>query len=68
MSAGEVRYVPRVKLWDEDGRGPYIVLECVCGLAVPYPGHPELIDQSLCECGRVYERVAPDQLPVRTFT
>jgi hypothetical protein len=64
MTAGEVRFVPRVSLWNPDGRGPFIVLECVCGSAVPYPGHPDEIDRSECaKCGRLYERVEPEQVP-----
>jgi hypothetical protein len=44
-------FVPRTKLVD----GHIIVLECECGVAVPYPGHPDDVTAVLCEnCGRVW--------------
>ncbi len=42
--------VPRTKLWDG-----VIVLECVCGGAVDYPGHPDERETVMCEsCHMVY--------------
>jgi hypothetical protein len=43
--------LPRTKLWAVEG-GFIIVLECDCGRAVDYPGHPEERDPVLCPgCG-----------------
>lgn len=52
-----VRLVPRVKLWDNT-----IVLECVCGAAIAYPGHPVEIDIA-CPCGEVYRVGEPEDIP-----
>lgn len=59
----ETRNVPRTRLWRE-GDGFVIVLECVCGEAVGYPGHPDDREESTCECGRTYRAVAPEEVPV----
>lgn len=49
--------VPRTKLWDR-----VIVLECLCGHAVDYPGHPDEHETAECEsCGRKYT-VAQDPI------
>lgn len=46
--------VPRTKLWKKED-GHWIVLECECGTAVPYPGHPDSQRESLCPtCGVSY--------------
>lgn len=42
--------LPKTKLWDG-----VVVLECVCGLAVDYPGHPDEVETSTCaSCGTTY--------------
>lgn len=48
--------LPRTKLWaDEGGNGWVIVLECVCGTAVEYPGHPDERTSFTCEaCGKIW--------------
>lgn len=57
MSA--VEKVPRTKLWREDD-GFVIVLECQCGAAVPYPGHPDERETVTCDgCGQEWQVVAP---------
>lgn len=55
----EVRLVPRTKLWDD-----HIVLECRCGVAVTYPGHPDNVFEVTCACGAVYRIAEPGQIPV----
>jgi hypothetical protein len=56
-----VQQVPRTKLWrhpdaDADSRdvGSYvIVLECECGAAIEYPGHPDAVVTVGCGgCGK----------------
>lgn len=47
--------VPPTKLWDNHGHGNVIVLECICGYAVPYPGHPDNQPETTCSaCGTRY--------------
>lgn len=51
MSAGDAKVVPRTKLWDN-----LIVLECDCGAAVDYPGHPDERTEVQCDgCGTVWK-------------
>lgn len=51
--------VPRTKLWGNADDGYLIVLECICGFAVPYPGHPDDTAEVACErCSTRYV-VAP---------
>jgi len=48
-------YVPRTKLWGDREAGYIIVLECECGTAVDYPGHPDERVAVTCPgCGRVW--------------
>jgi hypothetical protein len=50
----DVRLVPRTKLWSTPA-GPIIVLACVCGRAVDYPGHPDEDTPETCpDCGTVW--------------
>jgi hypothetical protein len=44
------RLVPKTKLW---ARG--IILECTCGNAVDYPGHPDERETVACSlCGQLW--------------
>ncbi len=51
-----VEFVPRTKLWRKPEWEPgsfVIVLECNCGTAVDYPGHPDEATSVLCPaCGK----------------
>ena len=48
--------VPRTKLWGSADAGYLIVLECECGAAVDYPGHPDERDEVICEnCHAVWK-------------
>lgn len=49
-------YVPATKLWRESDDDPgIIVLECTCGAAVDYPGHPDDRREVACKtCGTVW--------------
>lgn len=50
-----VEKVPRTKLWGDNEQGYIIVLECDCGLAVDYPGHPDDRTSVECEgCGKLW--------------
>jgi len=54
-------YVPRTKLWGTAEEGYVIVLECECGAAVDYPGHPDDRTAVQCpECLRVWALVSDD--------
>lgn len=50
------QYLPRTKLWGTDEEGYVVVLECDCGVAVYYPGHPDDRTEVRCdECGRTWK-------------
>lgn len=54
--------LPRVKLFTEPD-GYVIALECFCGGAVQYPGHPETLELSRCErCGQPWRCLEPADL------
>ena len=53
MTVAVVHVLPQVKLWGDDD-GWIIVLECDCGAAVEYPGHPDDRRSVECECGSVW--------------
>jgi hypothetical protein len=44
-----VYQVPKTKLWGDPDEGYIIVLECECGSAVEYPGHPDARETVACE-------------------
>jgi hypothetical protein len=47
--------VPRTKLWGNRVDGYSIVLECTCGNAVDYPGHPdERVTVACTRCGAMW--------------
>lgn len=49
------KIVPATKMWETE-HGPIIVLECTCGLAVDYPGHPDARHAVTCEhCGTIWK-------------
>jgi hypothetical protein len=48
-----VHEIPRTKLWREYD-GFVIVLECTCGAAIEYPGHPDERESVECECGAIW--------------
>jgi hypothetical protein len=45
--------LPPTKLWGNSQDGYFIVLECDCGWAVDYPGHPDERTTVVCsQCGQ----------------
>lgn len=54
--------LPRVKLFTEDD-GYMIALECFCGGAVQYPGHPDSHKVTSCvRCGQRWRCLEPRDL------
>lgn len=55
--------VPRTKFLRHQVLGGLIVLECLCGEPVPYPGHPEDRTSIAClGCGQEWYAVPPETL------